>query len=253
MGKTFLVCLVILLASASTILGRELLAQPTCPPPGFSSAKSFDLMSYISAPWYVQKQVTTTYTPENFLYCVRANYIQIAGPGDLSKGVYVNNYSNKDRVNGLAATTSKAQGGFQLYATVPDDAVPSQLQVGPYLGDNGVTTAVSSASAKMSGEAANYWVVATDSSSADPKFEGYEWAIITTGPPTIPSGNGCRTGSADGGIADVAQRGFWWFTRKQVATAETLEALRAKSLELGLDLGVLQDVQQAGCDYSGAP
>lgn len=32
----------------------------------------------------VNRQVTTTYTPENFLYCVRANYIQIAGPGDLS-------------------------------------------------------------------------------------------------------------------------------------------------------------------------
>lgn len=59
---------------------------------------------------------------------------------------------------------------------------------------------------------------------------GYEWAIITTGPPTIPSGDGCRTGSADGGIADVAQRGFWWFTRQQEAPAAALEALRKKSL-----------------------
>lgn len=29
--------------------------------------------------------------------------------GSLQKGVYVNNYSNKDRVNGMAATTSKSQ------------------------------------------------------------------------------------------------------------------------------------------------
>ncbi|KAK9918418.1 hypothetical protein WJX75_004014 [Coccomyxa subellipsoidea] len=254
MGKAcFLVCLAILLANAETLVGRALLAQKTCPPPGFSSAQPFNLLSFIDGPWYVQKQVTTTYTPENFLYCVRANYIPIAGPGDLSKGVFVNNYSNKDRVNGMAATTSKSQGGLQLYATVPNATVPSQLQVGPYFGDNGVTTAVSSVSIKMSGQAANYWVVATDSSSSDPLFAGYEWAIITTRPPTIPSGDGCRTGSADGGIADVAQRGFWWFTRQQEAPAAALEALRKKSLELGLDIGVLEDVKQEGCDYSGAP
>lgn len=67
---------------------------------------------------------------------------------------------------------SCCRGGVQLYATVPDASVPSQLQVGPYLGDNGVTTALSSASAKMSSEAANYWVVATDSLPKDPNFAG---------------------------------------------------------------------------------
>jgi hypothetical protein len=29
-----------------------------CPPPGFDSAKNFNLSLYISAPWYVQKQVS---------------------------------------------------------------------------------------------------------------------------------------------------------------------------------------------------
>ena len=29
-----------------------------CPPPGFDSAKNFNLSVYISAPWYVQKQVS---------------------------------------------------------------------------------------------------------------------------------------------------------------------------------------------------
>ncbi len=42
----------------------------------------------------------------------------------------------------------------------------------PYFGDNGVTTAVSTVSAKMSDMAANYWVVATDASSSDPNFSG---------------------------------------------------------------------------------
>ncbi|BDA47149.1 hypothetical protein COCOBI_09-6040 [Coccomyxa sp. Obi] len=228
------------------LLGSTLLNLSTCCPTS-TDLGTFRNRSACGTP------VPTTYTPENFLYCVRANYIPIAGAGDLSKGVYVNNYSNKDRVNGLDATTSKAKGGFQLYGTVPNASVPSQLQVGPYFGDNGVTTAVSTVSAQMSGTAANYWVVATDSSSADPNFSGYEWAIITTGPPTIVSGDGCRTGSPDDGIADVAQRGFWWFTRRQVAPADMLTALRAKSLELGLDISVLQDVQQVGCDYTDAP
>lgn len=29
-----------------------------CPPPGFDSVKDFNLSLYISAPWYVQKQVS---------------------------------------------------------------------------------------------------------------------------------------------------------------------------------------------------
>lgn len=28
-----------------------------CPPPGFDSVKNFNVSKYISAPWYVQKQV----------------------------------------------------------------------------------------------------------------------------------------------------------------------------------------------------
>lgn len=38
---------------------QELLAQITCPPPGFDSANFFDLLSYIDGPWYVQKQVSS--------------------------------------------------------------------------------------------------------------------------------------------------------------------------------------------------
>lgn len=30
-----------------------------CPPPGFDSVQNFNLSLYISAPWYVQKQVST--------------------------------------------------------------------------------------------------------------------------------------------------------------------------------------------------
>lgn len=34
-------------------------ASPACPPPGFNSVKNFDLARYISAPFFVQKQVST--------------------------------------------------------------------------------------------------------------------------------------------------------------------------------------------------
>ena len=34
-------------------------AGGACPPKGFNSVKNFNLTRYISAPWYVQKQVRT--------------------------------------------------------------------------------------------------------------------------------------------------------------------------------------------------
>lgn len=33
---------------------------PTCPPEGFDTVKDLDINKYISAPWYVQEQVSAT-------------------------------------------------------------------------------------------------------------------------------------------------------------------------------------------------
>lgn len=37
---------------------RRMLEDKACPPPGFDALSDFDLASFISAPWYVQKQVS---------------------------------------------------------------------------------------------------------------------------------------------------------------------------------------------------
>lgn len=58
---------------------------------------------------------------------------------------------------------------------------------------------------------------------------GYEWAIVTTGPPTIASNGACRTGSVQNALLDMSLRGFWWFTRRQTVSDTVLAQLKAKS------------------------
>jgi hypothetical protein len=44
--------LVLLLAAAVVV------SAATCPPQGFDSVKEFDIKKYVSAPWYIQEQVS---------------------------------------------------------------------------------------------------------------------------------------------------------------------------------------------------
>lgn len=52
---------------------NTLLPQSTkgCPPTGFDSLQGFDVLDYISAPWYVQWQQPISYQPKDSLYCGR--------------------------------------------------------------------------------------------------------------------------------------------------------------------------------------
>jgi lipocalin len=197
-----------------------------CPYNGFDSVKNFDLAKYISAPWYVQKQIPITFQTADTLFCVRAEYIPI-DPANPLKAVTVRNYSNRDRVNGPATGTSGAGGPSafpgRFIANVPNPEDPSKLNVGFALGE---------ATTPLMG--APYWVVAIDE-------ENYDWAIITGGAPTQPSGEGkCIT---DGG--------FWLFSRKPVDPENTAKMLEVAE-GLGLDTAKLLDVPQEGCLYEGA-
>jgi apolipoprotein D and lipocalin family protein len=200
-----------------------------CPYNGFDSVKNFDLERYISAPWYVQKQIPIQFQPENTLYCVRAEYLPIVDPstGDL-KAITVRNYSNKDKVNGPATGTSGAGGTTsfpgRFIANVPNPQDPSKLNVGFALGETATTPLLG----------APYWVVAIDE-------QNYQWAIITGGAPTQVSGEGkCIT---DGG--------FWLFSRTPVDPVSTAKMLEVAE-GLGLDTAKLLDVPQEGCLYEGA-
>ncbi|KAL4535851.1 hypothetical protein Ndes2526A_g05413 [Nannochloris sp. 'desiccata'] len=202
-------------------------ASTQCPYPGFDSVKDFDLARYISAPWFVQKQIPIQFQPENTLFCVRAEYIPI-DPANPLNAVNVLNYANRGGVNGPPTGTSGAGGPSafpgRFIANVPNPEDPSKLNVGFALGETATTPLVG----------APYWVVAIDE-------EAYQWAIITGGAPTQESGEGkC-----------ISDGGFWFFSRTPVdpeSTAVMMEVAEG----LGLDTAKLLDVPQEGCLYEGA-
>ena len=81
---------------------------------------------------------------------------------------------------------------------------------------------------------------------------GYDWAIVSGGPPSIRSPGGCRNGDGRSlGSAAMNRNGLWLFARRPVDAAATA-AMRAEAARLGFDLSVLLDVQQEGCRYEGA-
>ena len=80
---------------------------------------------------------------------------------------------------------------------------------------------------------------------SDPVGPGYDWAIVSGGQPTIPTGDDgkCRTGSGQN------DSGFWLFTREKIASEATLEEMRAVASEKGFDLSALEPVTHEGCEY----
>ncbi|GMH39968.1 hypothetical protein BSKO_07872 [Bryopsis sp. KO-2023] len=216
-----------------------------CPPEGFDSVKDFDVRKYISAPWYIQEQMTNSYQRKNSLFCVRAKY-ELVDDGDITKGLRVFNYANIDKVNGEpmgAASTDDDQSFTELRALLPDESVPSKLKVGPkFLVDTlGQTVAET-----LFG---NYWVVAVGESEDEEL--GYDWAIVSGGPPKVETDDGCRTGREFFNGVQVNGVGLWLFSRKEV-DPEGTKVMREKARELGFDLSVLLPVEQKGCKYEGA-
>eukprot|EP00879_Flechtneria_rotunda_P010125 GHRR01010583.1.p1 GENE.GHRR01010583.1~~GHRR01010583.1.p1 ORF type:complete len:163 (+),score=29.12 GHRR01010583.1:228-716(+) len=91
--------------------GRMLLQR--CPPASLDSVANLDLQKYIAAPWYSLAQVEVTFQRANEFYCVRARYIA-EDPNNITKGINVINYANRDRVNGPSIGTSGAAGCVQM-------------------------------------------------------------------------------------------------------------------------------------------
>ena len=57
--------------AVSSWVDNKLLPQSTagCPPTGFDSLANFDVLDYISQPWYVQWQQPISYQSKDSLYC----------------------------------------------------------------------------------------------------------------------------------------------------------------------------------------
>lgn len=80
---------------------------------------------------------------------------------------------------------------------------------------------------------------------------GYDWAIVSGGPPEFDGDDGCKTGSDLLRDFQVNGVGLWLFSRKPVDPTNT-EIMRNKAKELGFDLSVLVPVVQEGCEYEGS-
>jgi len=187
-----------------------------CPPPGFTSVSGFNLDTFISRPWYAQQQMAVAYQrPENF-YCVSARYEKRSTPGLLGYDINVYNQAQN------------AQGDFQNEdnSTLCADVVnedKGQLRVAPCF----LPPVLGGA----------YWVLEFD--------DEVGYAIISGGPPTIETGNGCRTARG------VNNAGLWLFTREQQRNEELVQKMRTDTAAKGFDLSVLSDVDQSVC--TGAP
>lgn len=93
-----------------------------------------------------------------------------------------------------------------------------------------------------------YWVVAVSPDkpreAGDDAGEGYDWAVVSGGQPTLPTSEGkCRTGDGVNGS------GLWLFSREKVAGDATIAAMMAVLDEKGFDASVLEPVTQEGCRY----
>jgi len=213
--------------------------EKTCPPPGFDALQEFDFDEYISAAWYVAKQIPVAYQPVDSLFCVRAEYI----PDDSfclfcndKPRVVINNSAARESATGeqIGGDPSTTFRGIVRHP----DTEPAKVSVG-FLPDLLVWDAT-------------YWVVAagtyeelvpetTDSSTSD-----IDWAIVLGGAPKKEGANGkCLP---DPGLLNF--NGFWLFVRTPDVSSEVVAAMEAYARdELGLDTSVLLDVVQDGCTY----
>lgn len=83
---------------------------------------------------------------------------------------------------------------------------------------------------------------------------GYQWAILSAGPPTTPSNGACKTGSENTFIERWQTKNIGlWLVSRIPDDPDNLRLMAAVAERLGYDINVLQMVQQAGCIYAGAP
>jgi len=186
----------------------------TCPPRGFDSVPSFSPAHWIEAPWYIVQQEPTLYQPVENLFCVRADYSLLPN-GEI-------NVHNQERKGSVSGELQSA-----LLRAVYVDADTGKLKVGPDFVPRSLF--------------GPYWVVATDSYPTDPNFKGYEWAVVSAGPPSTPSNGGCKN---TGVVNDV---GLWLFSRSPNPSQKDVQAMRDVAAAKGFDLSVLVNVEQNKC------
>lgn len=184
----------------------------------------FDLMTFVSKPWFIQQQAATAYLPITWNFCVAAQYKVLKERTLWGYTIGVRNVAYEadgtlhDSGDVEPGPGSKSKGILRAYST--DKYDPAKLAVAPYFIPQ-----------FLSGD---YWVIAYS------EEEGY--ALISGGQPTIETKNGfCRTGTATNGS------GLWIFTRAQQRDEALVQKVREIAKAQGFDLSVLNDVDQTNC------
>lgn len=194
-------------------------AKAQCPPENFDTQAAlggggFDLTWYTSASWYVQQQMPISYLPEDYFYCVEAQYTLLEKKTLLGYDIKVKN---------LAFNAAGEQLGpiDEICAQIVD-ADAGKTQVAPCF--------------LPTFAAGPYWIVAFSVE------EG--WALVSGGPPKEQGDNGCRTGTG------TNDSGFWIFTRQRQRDEAMIQKVRGIAQEKGFDLSVLKDVDHRNCGSS---
>ncbi|KAG8468729.1 hypothetical protein KFE25_013812 [Diacronema lutheri] len=236
-----------------------------CPPAGFDSVANFSLARYIAAsPWYVIAQLPISFQPVSELYCVRATYVQA------NETIYVFNEARRGAVDGepiaeadlvahqddlpeasanARTADSKLRVGLRYYAFVYQNSSAPHAQRAVA---SNLVSQMADDEERLGPDAKRrelldflkrylfgpYWVVDVS--------DVYDWAIVTGGPPSVPTSNGlCTTLTA--GFNDI---GVWLLHRNPQPPADVVRKMHSRARELGLDTSALQDVAQDGCEYT---
>lgn len=193
------------------------LGNATCPV--VETVADFNIESYAARPWYSHQQAVNLYLPKRLNYCVRAEY-NVRDRPSIPWRYTVDVYNKAQDKNG-----NIQDGNLCAYQTDLDNGQPGKLAVAPcYL---------------PKAFAGPYWVLLYN------EEEGY--ALISGGQPSIPSYDqdgmflGCRTGRG------INNSGLWIFSRSPLRDEDLIASVRAKAVEMGIDVTILNDVDQEGC------
>jgi lipocalin len=214
------------------------LALGQCPPAGFNAVQTFDLQKYDGS-WHTIAQLPVSYQPKDQLNCVYVNYVI-----DESESLRCRLFGCTDPVSfsvfnsARDGSTTGRPVSVSFKGTIRNfETEPAKVFVGPNFIPNALR------------RDSNYWVVAVGQYNklvgleSEPSSDQYEWAIVTSATPTA-------TGKAlNGTNTCYSPEGFWYFSRKPVPPAGTLQAMNAIATTLKLDTSVLLPVNHTGCDY----
>jgi len=185
-------------------------AETECAP--VKTVPDFNLSEYIQARWYVHQLAPTKYVPIEKNFCAHADYSLRESPTiPWGYTVKVMNYVEDKEGNPY---------GGELCAYEADSKDKAKLGVAPCW--------------LPTFSSGPYWVLAYD------EKEGY--ALISGGQPTVSTENGCR--ASDEGF----ETGLWIFLRTRKRNDSKIEKVREIAKGMGLDVSVLNDVDQTNCD-----